>query len=59
MEAGAKDVGGGLLGVLVGLGFVVLVAYFGQMPFHLDLVLVVAVLGGSLGLGLLAGEYPA
>jgi putative ABC transport system permease protein len=58
-ESGLMAASGGLLGVLGGLGLAALVAFFGTMPFHLDLVLVTAVLGGSLGLGLLAGAYPA
>ncbi|MDO9080604.1 MAG: FtsX-like permease family protein, partial [Desulfuromonadales bacterium] len=58
-ESGLMAVTGGLLGVLGGLGLAALVAFFGKMPFHLDLTLVTAVLGGSLGLGLLAGAYPA
>ena len=58
-ESGLMAVTGGLLGVLGGLGLAALVAFFGKMPFHLDLALVFAVLGGSLGLGLLAGAYPA
>lgn len=58
-ESGLMAVTGGLLGVLGGLGLAALVAFFGKMPFHLDLALVSVVLGGSLGLGLLAGAYPA
>ena len=58
-ESGLMAATGGLLGVLIGLGLAALVAFFGTMPFHLDLLLVTAVLGGSLGLGLLAGAYPA
>lgn len=58
-ESGLMAATGGLLGVLGGLGLAALAAFFGTMPFHLDLVLVAAVLGGSLGLGLLAGAYPA
>jgi len=58
-ESGLMAASGGLLGVLGGLGLAAIVAFFGTMPFHLDLILVTAVLGGSLGLGLLAGAYPA
>lgn len=58
-ESGLMAASGGLLGVLGGLGLAALVAFFGKMPFHLDLLLVTSVLGGSLGLGLLAGAYPA
>ena len=58
-ESGLMAASGGLLGVLCGLGLAALVAFFGKMPFHLDLLLVTSVLGGSLGLGLLAGAYPA
>jgi putative ABC transport system permease protein len=58
-ESGLMAATGGLLGVLGGLGLAALVAFFGKMPFHLDLLLVTSVLGGSLGLGLLAGAYPA
>ena len=58
-ESGLMAASGGLLGVLCGLGLAALVAFIGKMPFHLDLLLVTSVLGGSLGLGLLAGAYPA
>jgi putative ABC transport system permease protein len=58
-ESGLMAASGGLLGVLGGLGLAALVAVIGKMPFHLDLLLVTSVLGGSLGLGLLAGAYPA
>ena len=58
-ESGLMAATGGLLGVLGGLGLAALVALFGKMPFHLDLLLLTSVLGGSLGLGLLAGAYPA
>lgn len=58
-ESGLMAGTGGLIGVLGGLGLAFLVAFFGKMPFHVDLLLVTAVLGGSLGLGLLAGVYPA
>jgi len=58
-ESGLMAASGGLLGVIGGLGLAALVAFFGKMPFHLDLLLVTSVLGGSLGLGLLAGAYPA
>nr|AOR51160.1 ABC transporter permease [uncultured bacterium pAY4-1] len=58
-ESGLMAATGGLLGVLGGLGLAALASFFGEMPFHLDLFLVTSVLGGSLGLGLLAGAYPA
>lgn len=58
-ESGLMAATGGLLGVLGGLGLAALIALIGKMPFQLDLILMTAVLGGSLGLGLLAGAYPA
>lgn len=58
-ESGLMSVTGGLLGVLGGLGLAALVSFFGKMPFQVDLALVLSILGGSLGLGLLAGAYPA
>jgi putative ABC transport system permease protein len=58
-ESGLMAATGGLLGVLGGIGLAAIVAFFGKMPFQFDLGLIAAVLGGSLGLGLLAGAYPA
>lgn len=58
-ESGLMAATGGVLGVLGGAGLAALVAYFGSMPFQIDLLLIISVGGGSLGLGLLAGAYPA
>jgi putative ABC transport system permease protein len=59
LEAGLMAGVGGALGVLGGIGLVVAVTSFGQMPLVLDPLLLLAVLAGSALLGLAAGAYPA
>jgi putative ABC transport system permease protein len=59
LEAGLMAGVGGALGVLGGVGLVVVVTIFGQMPLVLDPLLLAAVLAGSVLLGLAAGAYPA
>jgi putative ABC transport system permease protein len=59
LEAGLMAGVGGALGVLGGVGLVVVVTIFGQMPLVLDPLLLAAVLAGSVVLGLAAGAYPA
>jgi putative ABC transport system permease protein len=59
LEAGLMAGVGGLLGVLLGIGLVVAVTTFGQMPLVLDPLLLAGVLAGSALLGLAAGAYPA
>lgn len=59
LEAGLMAGVGGAFGVLGGVGLVVVVTSFGKMPLVLDPPLLLAVLAGSVALGLAAGAYPA
>jgi len=59
LEAGLMAGAGGAFGVLGGVGLVVVVTTFGKMPLVLDPLLLLAVLAGSVVLGLAAGAYPA
>lgn len=58
-ESGLMAGAGGALGVLASVGLTGAVSAFGEMPFVLDPVLLLATLAGSVALGLAAGSYPA
>ena len=59
MEAALLSCIGGLLGILVGLGITVIVAYFNQWSFALFLSPILAGFGVSVATGLFFGFYPA
>jgi len=59
LEAGLMAGIGGFFGVLLAVGLVAVVTRFGGMPLVFDPLLLLAVLTGSILLGLAAGAYPA